>query len=109
MSDDAQPDYGLVSPLGLPPDGKVPDPETGVSTPEEYDRYFRIARDDPSLLAWTRTCLRIDREVLDDLGRTSLPAEDRCRILEGLLVVYRVTLERWMAAGDRADDQPASP
>ena len=101
MTDEA-PDYGLVSPLALPPDSKVPDPHTGGSTDAEYDLYFRIVRDDPGLLEWSRTCARIDRELLEDLERTSLSAEEKYRVLRGLVTVYGLTLERWVAAGDAA-------
>jgi hypothetical protein len=95
-------DYGLVSPLGIPPESKVPDPKTGSSTGEEYDAYFRIVRDDPSLLGWSRTCTRIDGELMEDLERTSLSADEKVHVLQGLLAVYRVTLERWVAAGEAA-------
>lgn len=101
------PDYGLVAPLALPPDSHVPDPATGASTSAEYDRYFRIVRDDPGLLPWTRTCLRINGELIEDLQATELPAEDRCRILRGLLTVQQVTLERWVAAGETAAERAA--
>jgi hypothetical protein len=100
--DEVPPDFGLIAPLAIPPDSKVPDPETGASTPDEYDVYFRIVRDDPSLLAWSRTCLRIDEELRSDLDRSSLSATDRAQILEALLAVHRVTLERWVAAAERA-------
>jgi hypothetical protein len=106
--DGVPPDYGLVAPLALPADSHVPDPATGSSTSVEYDRYFRITRDDPGLLPWTRTCLRINGELLEDLQGSELSAEDRCRILRGLLTVQQVTLERWLAAGESAGDEPAS-
>jgi hypothetical protein len=95
-------DHGLVAPLALPPDSKVPDPETGASNDAEYDLYFRIVRDDPGLLEWSRTCMRIDRELLEDLERTSLSAEEKYRVLQGLVTVYGITLERWVTAGDAA-------
>jgi hypothetical protein len=95
-------DYGLVSPLALPPDSKVPDPETGGSDAAEYDLYFRIVRDDPSLLEWSRTCVRINHELLEDLEGTSLSVEEKYRVVQGLVTVYGVTLERWVAAGDAA-------
>ena len=101
MSEEAL-DYGLISPLGLPPESKVPDPKTGSSTDAEYDLYFRIVRDDPSLLGWSRTCTRVEGEVLEDLERTSLSPEEKYRVIQGLLSVYRVTLERWVAAGEEA-------
>lgn len=100
--DEPVPDYGLISPLAIPPDSKVPDPATGTSTGTEYDLYFRIIRDDPSLVGWSRTCLRIDHELRSDLDRTDLSAEEKYRIVEGLLAVHRVTLERWVAAAEAA-------
>lgn len=100
--DEVPPDFGLIAPLALPPDSLVPDPETGSSTPDEYDVYFRIVRDDPSLLAWSRTCLRIDQELRSDLDRSSLSLDEKTKILEALLAVHRVTLERWVAAAERA-------
>lgn len=101
-ADEPVPDYGLISPLAIPPDSKVPDPATGTSTGTEYDLYFRIVRDDPSLVGWSRTCLRIDQELRSDLDRTGLSAEEKYRIVEGLLAVHRVTLERWVAAAEAA-------
>jgi hypothetical protein len=95
-------DYGLISPLALPPDSKVPDADTGGSNDAEYDLYFRIVRDDPGLLEWSRTCVRVDGKLLEDLEGTSLSPEDKYRILQGLVTVYGVTLERWVAAGDAA-------
>ena len=109
MSEDEALDYGLVAPLALPPDSKVPDPRTGGSTDVEYDLYFRIVRNDPGLLEWSRTCARIDRELTEDLERTSLSADEKYRILQGLVTVFGVTLERWVAAADAAlaeSDEP---
>jgi hypothetical protein len=102
MTEDEALDYGLISPLALPPDAKVPDPHTGSSTEAEYDLYFRIVRENPGLLEWSRTCVRIDRELLEDLERTSLSADEKYRILQGLVTVYGVTLRRWVAAGEAA-------
>jgi hypothetical protein len=102
VTEDEVLDYGLISPLALPPDAKVPDPQTGSSTEAEYDRYFRIVRENPGLLEWSRTCVRIDRELMADLERTSLSAEEKYKVLQGLNTVYGVTLERWVAAGEAA-------
>ena len=102
MDEEAALDHGLIAPLALPPDSKVPDPGTGASNDAEYDLYFRIVRDDPSLLGWSRTCTRIDGELMEDLERTSLSADEKVRVLQGLLAVYRVTLERWVTAGEAA-------
>lgn len=94
------PDHGLVAPVALPAGSRIPEPGTGCSTPAEYDRYFRIVRDDPGLLPWTRACLRINGELLEDLQRTGLTAEDKCQILHGLVTVQQLTLQRWVAVGD---------
>jgi hypothetical protein len=99
-TEDTPPDFGLVSPLAVPPDSKVPDGLGEGSSPDEYDRYFRIRRDQPGLLDWTRHCLRVELELVSDLERSGLPPEDQSRVLEGLLAIYRVTLERWLAAAE---------
>lgn len=103
-NDEVPPDYGLVSPLSIPEGSKVPHPKTGVSGPEEYDLYFRIVRDNGGLVAWSQSCLRIGGALLDDLRHAELSAEDKCRILEGLVSVQRVTLERWVALGEAAGE-----
>jgi hypothetical protein len=102
-SEETPPDFGLVSPLAVPPDSRVPEGLPDGSSTEEYDRYFRILRDRPGLPDWTRHCLRVEAELVTDLDRSSLPPEDRERVLEGLLGIYRVTLEHWLAASDTAE------
>ena len=89
------------------PAGLAVHPATGSSNEAEYDLYFRVVREDPGLLAWTRSCLRIDGELMEDLHRTGLSAEDRCDILQGLLTVHRVTLERWVTVGEAVEAAPA--
>lgn len=107
--DESAPDYGLISPLAIPPESRVPEGLTPGSSPEEYDRYFRILRDHPGLLGWTRDCLRVDAELLADLERSNLPIEDRYRVLTGLLAIHRVTLQRWLAAGEAAQRRQEAP
>jgi len=102
-SEDTPPDFGLVTPLAVPPDSRVPEALADGSSPEEYDRYFRILRDRPGLPEWTRHCLRVEAELVADLDRSSLPREERGRVLEGLLAIYRVTLEHWVAAAESAE------
>lgn len=102
-SEDTPPDFGLVTPLAVPPDSRVPEGLADGSSPEEYDRYFRILRDRPGLPEWTRHCLRVEAELVADLDRSSLPREERGRVLEGLLAIYRVTLEHWVAAAEAAE------
>jgi hypothetical protein len=90
-------DYGLVSPIGLPSDGLIPDPETGRSGRAEYDGYFRIVREEPDLVRWSQSCLEVQRQILADLDNSDLSAEDRNDILAGCLVVLHSTLEKWLA------------
>jgi hypothetical protein len=101
--EDAPPDYGLISPLAVPPESRVPEGLPEGSGPAEYDRYFRILRSHPGLVGWTRDCLRVEAELVADLERSGLPAEDRYRVLVGLLGIHRVTLERWLAAVETAE------
>lgn len=91
------PDYGLIAPISIPNDGKIPDAEAGRSNRDEYDRYFRIVREDPELTRWSRSCLDVQQRILDDLDATELSAEDRCDILAGCVVILISTLERWLA------------
>jgi hypothetical protein len=97
--DSSLPDYGLIAPLSIPKDGKIPDAIAGTSSREEYDRYFRLLRADPELAGWSRSCLDVQRQVLGDLGATGLSAQDRCDIMAACLVVMHCTLERWLGSG----------
>lgn len=92
-----EPDYGLVAPIGLPTDGRIPDAATGMSSHAEYDSYFRIVRERPDLARWSQSCLEVQRQLLADLAETELSTEDRNHILAGCLVVVHATLEKWLA------------
>lgn len=100
------PDYGLIEPISLPADGQIPDVVTGSSGPMEYDSYFRLTHEHPDLAEWSRSCLLVQRRILEDLGTTGLSAEDRCDILAGCLVTLHATLERWLALQDSAVGVP---
>ncbi|MDP9120405.1 MAG: hypothetical protein M3O15_03410 [Acidobacteriota bacterium] len=89
----------LIATLALPDGSKVPDPADGRSTLGEYDRYFRIVRDSPSLLRWTRTCLDLLGMQLRDLSTSNLDWQEKCQILEGMLLIHRITLEKWAKLG----------
>ncbi|MCX5205986.1 hypothetical protein OG897_31775 [Streptomyces sp. NBC_00237] len=107
------PDFGLVTPVSLPPDGRIPDPDSGASGPQEYDEYFRIRRSDGDLLDWSESCLGVARQLIDDLcgtdtgdpEGTGLDPADQRDILSGLLVVMETTLARWVASA--RDAEPA--
>ncbi|TDD77764.1 hypothetical protein [Actinomadura rubrisoli] len=90
------PDYGLISPISLPDDGRIPDATAGSSTPAEYDSYFRLMRERPELATWSQSCMEVQRRVLNDLDATGLSAQDRCDMLAGFLVVLHSTLEKWL-------------
>jgi hypothetical protein len=89
-------DYGLIAPLAIPKDGKIPDAAAGPSGREEYDGYFRLRREDQELAQWSRSCLEVQRRLLGDLDATDLSAEDRCDIMAGWLMVMHCTLEKWL-------------
>lgn len=86
----------LITTLSLPEGSRVPDPADGKATSTEFDRYFRIVRDNPDLLKWSRTCLDLLGIQLADLSTSTLDWEQKSRILEGMLVIQRVTLEKWV-------------
>ena len=95
---------GLSIPLG----SRVPDPSTALATASEYDLYFQIERDNPGLLEWTRTCISIFDAQLKGLHGTSLTAHEKCHILEGILVVQRTTLERWVRVAELVEEGRSS-
>lgn len=90
----------LIATLAIPEDSKVPDPADGSSTYDEYDRYFRIVRDNPDLVRWSRTCLDLLGVQLADLSASTLGWEEKSQILEGMLLIQRVTLEKWVRLGE---------
>lgn len=99
MSSDEEfqdPDFGLVSPITLPAGAKVPDRVTGRSTPEEYDQYFRILREQQGLVNWSNTCVSVLQHLLDDLAASTLDPADERDILRGYLIVMQTTLMRWV-------------
>jgi len=100
--DGTEVDYGLIKPIALPMDGKMPD-EAGISSQGEYDSYFRLTRQRPGLASWSHSCLEVQRKVLEDLSATGLSAEDRADILAGCLLVVHKTLQRWIDQESDAD------
>lgn len=90
----------LIATLSIPEDSKVPDPADGKSTYAEYDRYFRIVRDNPDLVRWSRTCLDLLGLQLSDLSASALGWQEKSQILEGMLLIQRVTLEKWVKLGE---------
>lgn len=98
-------DYDLISPISIPPSSRIPADEASSN---EYDVYFRIDRDDPSLLGWSRTCVQVGEALVDDLLLTGLTAEDRSDLLLGLVEVQRRTLQRWIALVEGSEPNASS-
>jgi hypothetical protein len=96
----------LIAHLSIPEGSKIPDPSTGLSTPAEYDRYFGLCRDNPGLVDWSRMCVAIYEAQLDDLNTTTLKPEEKCEILKGIVLVQRLTIEKWIKAVEAAQDRP---
>ena len=99
-SQDARSLERLIATLSIPEHSKVPDPADGRSTMPEFDRYFRIVRDNPDLLKWSRTCLDLLGIQLADLSASPLDWRERSQILEGMLLIQRITLEKWVKLGE---------
>ncbi|WP_370967198.1 hypothetical protein [Amycolatopsis sp. cg9] len=103
-----EPDYGLVRPVSLPTNGRIPDRVSGASSSTEYDSYFRLVRDGEDLVRWSKTCLDVQRGVLADLDSTELTAEERYDIVAGCVVVLHATLERWHALHQTGEEEAAA-
>jgi hypothetical protein len=103
---DAGPLQSLIATLSIPAGSTVPDPADGRSSMPEYDRYFRIVRDNPDLLQWTRTCLDLLGTQLRDLAASGLDWKEKSQILEGMVVIQRVTLEKWAKLGAAREEGP---
>jgi len=97
-------DFDYVSPISLPPEGRIPDAETGAATPGEYDNYFRIVRDRGHLLAWSRSCLTLTETLLQDLPGSELAEQEQRDILSGFVVMLQLTLERWVSGAEAGTD-----
>lgn len=98
------PDHGLIAPISVPDGNRIPDELTGIATPAEYDRYFRLSRHSMDLADWTRTCLTVHRELVADLDHSALGENDKQAILVGLVTVQDITLSRWLGvASDVAE------
>jgi hypothetical protein len=101
MPDDAgtsPQDYGLVEPISLPADSRIPGAATGRSTPSEYDGYFRITRKALDLGEWSATCLQVQEKMLRDLEEGDLSPEEREYIVRGFLTLNTAILRHWISA-----------
>jgi hypothetical protein len=94
-----------VAAISIPADSKIPDPRDGRSTAAEYDLYFRIVHEHQGLRQWTQTCVTTLDAQLADLSLAALSAEQKCQVLEGMLLVFQATLARWLECGEAAERQ----
>lgn len=88
-----EPDYNLIKPLAIPDHSKIPDK---LSTSTEYDLYFRLIRSSPDLIQWSETCLGLYENQAKDLDGTNLDDQEKYQIVKGWLVVFQITLEKWL-------------
>lgn len=93
-------DFGLIAPLAIPATSKIPDPVTGMSTCAEYEHYFRITRGRSDLIEWSKAWMRMHDQLLADLDQTSLDTDDKYKVLKGLALAGRVTVDRWVRLAD---------
>lgn len=98
-------DHGLIAPISVPANHRIPDPRSGTASPGEYDRYFRLARDEVDLAEWTRSCLDINARITDDLECTGLDESDKRAILAGLVTVQDITMHRWLTTHSKRPPQ----
>jgi excinuclease UvrABC ATPase subunit len=90
----------LIAAISIPAGSKIPNPSSDLSTPTEYDMYFRIIRSNGGLIEWSRACLDIFDRQVRDLENTSLTLEEKSFILQGILTIHKITLEKWVKAGE---------
>jgi hypothetical protein len=84
--------------LRLPSDSRVPDASSGSATATDYDDYFKLHRGPVDLLEWSEDCLALEQDLLGDLRATDLSEREQNRMLMGMVLLYRATLERWTRA-----------
>jgi hypothetical protein len=82
----------------IPDNSTIPERTGEAATVPDYDLYFGLDRGPVDLLRWTDGCLVLERELLTDLEATDLTSTDRNELLMGMLILYRLTLERWVHA-----------
>ena len=86
------------TPVFLSGDSKIPELNVTLATQEDYDRYFNIRRQNSGLVEWTQSCLDIHDIQLDDLDKTCLTDCEKMLVLQGMLLVQRGTLQKWVTA-----------
>jgi hypothetical protein len=67
----------------------------GSAMPTDYDDYFKLDRGAVNLLEWSEDCLALEQDLLGDLRATDLDEREQNRMLMGMVLLYRATLERW--------------
>lgn len=82
--------------LSVPHDSRIPDPPTRRSSPDDYDLYFGLTREDADLLEWSRSCLAIMDAQRSSVIESSMPPDDKISILHGMSLVLELVLEKWL-------------
>ena len=95
MDDDPEVTHDTLLAISIPEDSLIPD-EQGRSSAIEYERYFRISRENLGLLTWTRTCLETLHLQMQDLTTAEMSFEDKFNVLQGMVQIYQTTLDRWV-------------
>ena len=95
------PDYGLIKPITIHPDSKVPYSLSAVSTDEEYDLYFRLQRNALDLLEWSKSCIDIYENHIKDLEESNLTDREKYEIIKGWGNIFQIALENWIKSCEK--------
>lgn len=82
--------------ISLPTDSKIPKLENILANADSYDEYFNIVRDTTGLIKWSRSCLNLHDLQLEDIETSSLTSEEKVDVLQGMLLVQRMTISKWI-------------
>lgn len=90
------PDYGLIKPITIHPDSRVPYNLDEASTNDDYDLYFRLNRESLGLAEWTKNCTDIYENQRSDLENTDLSYKEKYEIALGWSSIFQTILENWL-------------
>ena len=82
--------------ITLPTDSKIPKLENLLANADAYDEYFNIVRDTSGLIQWSRSCLSLHDVQLEDIEISNLTSEEKVNVLQGMLLVQRMTISKWI-------------
>jgi hypothetical protein len=90
--------------LPMPDESKLPK-FIGRASRADYDSYFNLARTNPDLVRWSRSCLSVLQAQRLGLQDEHLSADDRLRIMHGMIIVLQVLVERWLEMASPTEEQ----